>query len=82
MVSCLPKLSKDFLEILDDSEYYDITIEVGNDPNVKFFHAHMFILHYRFPYLRGILSTKKNDSTLTHIKLPNNLPETFQIILR
>ncbi|GES83719.1 BTB/POZ protein [Rhizophagus clarus] len=53
----LPKLSQNLLEILDDEEYYDITIEVGNDPN-------------------------KNDETLTHIKLPNILPETFQIILR
>ncbi|GES83726.1 carbohydrate-binding module family 13 protein [Rhizophagus clarus] len=29
----LPKLSQNLLEILDDEEYYDITIEVGNDPN-------------------------------------------------
>ncbi|POG73283.1 hypothetical protein GLOIN_2v1588425 [Rhizophagus irregularis DAOM 181602=DAOM 197198] len=44
----------------------------------------MVILYYRSPYLRRILSTnkKKNDGTLAHIKLPNILPETFQIILR
>ena len=44
----------------------------------------MAILNYRSPYLRRILSTnkKKNDGTLAHIKLPNILPETFQIILR
>ncbi|GBC26933.2 BTB/POZ protein [Rhizophagus irregularis DAOM 181602=DAOM 197198] len=30
----LPKLSQNLLEILDDDEYYDITIEVGNDPNI------------------------------------------------
>jgi BTB/POZ domain len=61
-----------------------ITIEVGNDPYVKVFRAHMVILHYRSPYLQRILSTnkKKNDGTLTHIKLPNILPEIFQIILR
>ncbi|PKC64944.1 hypothetical protein RhiirA1_536711 [Rhizophagus irregularis] len=53
----LSKLSQNFLEILDDDEYYDITIEVGNDPH-------------------------KNDETLIHIKLPNILPEIFQIILR
>ncbi|EXX76347.1 uncharacterized protein OCT59_021154 [Rhizophagus irregularis] len=80
----LPKLSQNLLEILDDEEYYDITIEVGNDPNVKVFRAHMVILNYRSPYLRRILSTnkKKNDGTLTSIKLPNILPETFHIILR
>jgi hypothetical protein len=80
----LSKLSQNLLEILDDDEYYDITIEVGNGPYAKIFHAHMVILSYRSPYLKRILSTnkKKNDGTLTHIKLPNILPEIFQIILR
>jgi hypothetical protein len=80
----LPKLSQNLLEILNDEEYYDITIEVGNDPYIKIFRAHMVILHYRSLYLRRILSTneKKNDGTLTHIKLPNISPEIFQIILR
>src|SRR6266498_2627891 len=76
---------QNLLEILDNEEYYDITIEVGNDPYVKVFRAHMVILHYRSPYLKRILSTnnkKKNDGTLAHIKLPNILPEIFQIILR
>ena len=43
----------------------------------------MNILNYRSPYLRRILSInkKKNDGTLVHIKLPNILPEIFQIIL-
>jgi hypothetical protein len=84
----LPKLSQNLLEILNDDEYYDVTIEVGNDPYAKIFRAHMVILNYRSPYLRGILSSnkKKNDGTLTHISLsnllPNILPETFEIILR
>src|SRR5947209_5955983 len=80
----LTKLSQNLLEILNDEEYYDITIEVGNDPHVKVFRAHMVILNYRSPYLRRILSTnkRKNDGTLAHIKLPNVLPEIFQIILR
>jgi hypothetical protein len=80
----LSKLSQNLLEILDDDEYYDITIEVGNDPNVRIFRAHMVILNYRSPYLRRILSTnkKKNDGTLTHIKLPNILPEIFSVVLR
>jgi hypothetical protein len=69
---------------LDDDEYYDIKIEVGIDPYVKIFCAHMVILNYRSTYLRKILSTnkKENDETLVQIKLPNMLPEIFQIILR
>jgi len=80
----LSRLSQNLLEILNDNEYYDITIEVGNDPHVKIFRAHMVILDYRSPYFRRILSTnkKKDDRTLLHIKLPNILPEIFQSILR
>ena len=80
----LPKLSQNLLETLEDNEYYDITIEVGKDPYIKVFRSHMVILYYRSPYLRRILSTnkRKNDGTLVHIKLPNILPEIFQIILR
>ena len=80
----LSKLSQNLLEILNDEDYYDITIEVGSDPHVKVFRAHMVILNYRSPYLRRILSInkKKNDGTLAHIKLPNISPEIFQIILR
>ncbi|GBB93220.1 hypothetical protein RclHR1_21300003 [Rhizophagus clarus] len=79
-----PNLSQNLLEILEDNEFYDTTIEVGNDPYVKIFHAHMIILYYRSPYLRRILSTdkKKDDDILTHIKLPNISPEIFQMILR
>jgi hypothetical protein len=32
--------------------------------------------------LRRVLSTRSNDGNLAHIKLPNILPEIFQIILR
>ncbi|CAB4412224.1 unnamed protein product [Rhizophagus irregularis] len=77
------KLSQNYIELLKDDEYYDITIEVGEDPNVKIFRAHMNILCYRSPYLRRILaSNKKNDNVvLAHIKLPNISPEIFQITL-
>ncbi|POG62156.1 hypothetical protein GLOIN_2v644064 [Rhizophagus irregularis DAOM 181602=DAOM 197198] len=77
------KLSQNYIELLKDDEYYDITIEVGEDPNVKIFRAHMNILCYRSPYLRRILKSNKknNDNGLVHIKLSNTSPETFQIIL-
>ena len=42
----LSKLSQNLLEILNDEEYYDIKIEVGNDPDVKIFSAHMNILSF------------------------------------
>ena len=30
-------LSQNYIELLKDDEYYDITIELGEDPNVKIF---------------------------------------------
>ncbi|GBB83232.1 hypothetical protein RclHR1_00100036 [Rhizophagus clarus] len=76
-------LSQNYIELLEDDEYYDITIEVGEDPYVKIFRAHMNILCYRSPYLRRVLATNKknNDGTLAHIKLPKISPEIFEIIL-
>src|ERR1044072_7909851 len=61
-VQFFPKLSQNYIEILEDDEYYDVTIEVGSDPNVKIFRAHMIILCYRSPFLRRTLaSNKKNE---------------------
>ena len=82
------KLSQNYIEILKDDEYYDVTIEVGEDPNVKIFRAHVIILRYRSPFLRRTLDSNKknkngenNNGGLTQIKLSNILPEIFQNIL-
>ncbi|EXX56712.1 uncharacterized protein OCT59_029096 [Rhizophagus irregularis] len=77
------RLSQNYIEILSDDEYYDVTIEVGNDPNVKIFRAHRIILCYRSSFLRRTLvsNKKNNDGTVAHIKLPNISSEIFQIIL-
>ncbi|EXX74572.1 hypothetical protein RirG_049840 [Rhizophagus irregularis DAOM 197198w] len=75
------KLSQNYIELLKDSEYYDVTIEVGEDPDVKIFRAHMNILCYRSPYFRRNLNKKNNDNFLFHIKLPNISPEIFQFVL-
>ncbi|UZO09112.1 uncharacterized protein OCT59_029349 [Rhizophagus irregularis] len=77
------RIRQNLIELLKDDEYYDITIEVGEDPNVKIFRAHTNILCYRSPYLRRTIATNKknNDNILTHIRLPKISPEIFQIIL-
>ena len=78
----LPKLSQKLLEILEDDEFYDIKIEVGKDPHVQVFRAHIIILYYHSPYFRKILISKRYDGTLMHITLQNISPENFQIILK
>ncbi|GET64930.1 BTB/POZ protein [Rhizophagus irregularis DAOM 181602=DAOM 197198] len=62
-----PNLSQNYIEILDD-EYYDITIEVGEDPNKN--------------DNDGALTRDGNGHALTHVKLSNISPEIFQIILK
>ena len=83
-VKFFSQLSQNFINILKDDEYYDITIEVGQDPEVRIFRAHMVILNYRSAYFRRNLSTNKksSDGILTHIKLPKVSPNTFQILLK
>ncbi|GBB83235.1 hypothetical protein RclHR1_00100039 [Rhizophagus clarus] len=76
------KLSQNYIELLEDDEYYDTTIEVGEDPYAKIFRAHKNILCYRSPYFRRILASTTQNNNLTHIRLPNILPEIFQIILK
>src|SRR5205823_6340335 len=76
------RLSQNNIEILEDDEYYDVTIEVGEDPNVKIFRTHMIILCHRSPFLRRTLASNNNDDALAHIKLPNISPEIFPIILK
>ncbi len=80
----LLKLSQNYIELLENNEYYDIILEVGEDPYVNIFRAHMNILSCRSPYLRRALASNKkdNDNVLTHFKLPNISPEIFQIILK
>ncbi|UZO05067.1 uncharacterized protein OCT59_025428 [Rhizophagus irregularis] len=69
-------------------KYYDVTIEVGEDPNVKIFRAHRIILSYRSQYLRRTLASKKanKDNVLVHIikfnKYIIGFRELFQIILK
>jgi hypothetical protein len=60
-------LSQNYIEVLDDDEYYDITIEVGEDPDVKIFRAHMIILYYRSPSLRRTLTSNKKNDKWGHI---------------
>ncbi|GBB91481.1 hypothetical protein RclHR1_01880012 [Rhizophagus clarus] len=78
------KLSQNYIELLEDKEYCDVTVEVGKDQNMKIFRAHTNILCYRSSFLKQTLTSNrenKNDN-LFHIKLPNISPGIFHTILR
>ncbi|GES96382.1 carbohydrate-binding module family 13 protein [Rhizophagus clarus] len=63
----LPKLSQNLLKILDDDEYYDITIEVGKEPYLPNIPPEIFQIILRYIY-GGRLSLKECD-TLDIIKI-------------
>ncbi|GBC27171.2 BTB/POZ protein [Rhizophagus irregularis DAOM 181602=DAOM 197198] len=73
----LPKLSQNLLEILNDDEYYDITIEVGNDPykndetlvNIKLSNILPEIFQIILRYIYGGKLSLEECDTLDIIKI-------------
>ncbi|CAG8719473.1 7684_t:CDS:2 [Cetraspora pellucida] len=58
------KLSTDYLCLLNQQEYCDVTIKVGTKPNFRIFKAHSLILRSRSQFFKNSLSTcwsKKDD---------------------
>ncbi|EXX68381.1 BTB/POZ protein [Rhizophagus irregularis DAOM 181602=DAOM 197198] len=79
-----PELLRNFSQLLDDADDYNVTISVGENSNTKEFHAHSNILRARSPYFKRALSqnwiTKKNNM-ITFTK-PNISPIVFEMIIR
>ncbi|GES81713.1 hypothetical protein GLOIN_2v1842942 [Rhizophagus clarus] len=76
-------LLKDMSSMLNDPNDFDVIIQVGENQNIKEFHAHSIILKTRSTYFKKALSsgwnTKKND--LIKYKKPNIEPAIFEVIL-
>ncbi|CAG8720175.1 97_t:CDS:1, partial [Scutellospora calospora] len=51
-------LSEDFSHLLDQSDDYNISLEIGEEPDVKIFKAHSIILLARCSYFRTALSNE------------------------
>ena len=77
-------LSKDFSLILNDSDDFNVIIQVGENQNTKEFRAHSVILRARSPYFKSALSadwiTKKNNMIM--FNKPNITPTVFGMILK
>src|SRR5438445_7280063 len=50
------KLVNDLTNVLNESDYYDVEIKIGNGDDVKIFKAHSHILKARSLYFRAALS--------------------------
>ncbi|CAG8686041.1 5496_t:CDS:2, partial [Acaulospora colombiana] len=79
----LPKLSLDYGQLLMDTNYHDVLIEVGHQPHVKTFKTHSLILRVRCPFFAAALSSVwvKRDQDMMVIKKPNMSPIIFDVIL-
>ncbi|CAB4433034.1 unnamed protein product [Rhizophagus irregularis] len=77
-------LTKDLSSILEDSDDYNVIIQVGETNNTKEFRAHSVILRARSSYFKGALSSnwiEKKDNMIMFNK-PNVTPIVFDMILR
>jgi hypothetical protein len=77
-------LSNDLEKLLTTEKGYDVIIYVGENDNIKEFHAHSNILCTRSQYFCTAFSNEwanKKDGKFI-FKKPNVSPELFKIILR
>ncbi|CAG8540052.1 10980_t:CDS:2 [Diversispora eburnea] len=72
------------MTLLNEDNEHDVIIEAGEEPTVRKFKAHYYILRMRSPYFRQALSSRwaQQVNGFFHFKKPNISPETFEIILR
>ncbi|RIB14718.1 hypothetical protein C2G38_2095071, partial [Gigaspora rosea] len=73
------ELSKDFSQLLDESDDYDVVIQAGEEPDFKEFNAHSNVLRSRSSYFKRALSNNwaKRDNGVTIFKKPNVSPAVF-----
>ncbi|CAB4482706.1 unnamed protein product [Rhizophagus irregularis] len=85
MTDFLITLSRDFANIMEDSDEYNVLIKVGADENdEKSFHAHSLVLRARSPYFKTALSNNwaKKENDITVFYKPNISPYIFELILK
>ncbi|GBB83503.1 hypothetical protein RclHR1_10200010 [Rhizophagus clarus] len=77
-------LLKDIRQLFEDADDYNVTIQVGEEPNIEIFNAHSVILRARSSYFRVALSTKwaKKKGDIFTYKKPNISPKIFKEILK
>lgn len=81
----LNTLSNDLSWLLENIEDCDVALQVGREPNVRNFYAHIALLRARSSYFRVALSkewAKRDENGLILFRKPNISPEVFEEILK
>ncbi|PKK79850.1 hypothetical protein RhiirC2_842263 [Rhizophagus irregularis] len=71
--------------MLSDVDDYNVNIQVGENHNIKEFHAHSNVLRARSPYFKSAFSNKwiaKTNNNMIEFENPNINPTVFEIILK
>ena len=83
----ISKLVNDFTNLLNEPDYYDVEIKIGNgddDDDVKIFKAHSHILKARSLYFRAALSdnwVERSENGIILFEKENLSSKIFEIIL-
>src|SRR6266511_531915 len=81
----ISKLLNDLTNVLNESDYYDVEIKIGNnDDDVKIFKAHSHILKARSLYFRAALSdnwVERSENGIILFEKENLSSKIFEIIL-
>ena len=78
------KILNDLTNVMNESDYYDVEIKIGNGDDVKIFKAHSHILKARSSYFRVALSdnwVKRSDNGIILFEKENLSPKIFEVIL-
>src|SRR5947208_14714048 len=64
----ISKLVNDLTNLFNESDYYDMEIEVGENDSIKIFKAHSNILKSRSSYFKAVLSDSWLKMVLFYLK--------------
>ncbi|RIB12424.1 hypothetical protein C2G38_25600 [Gigaspora rosea] len=79
----IEKLLKDYIELLNDEEDFNVIISVGKIPDVKTFKTHSIILKNRSLYFRNELANiNKDKNNIKPINLNHVSIQQFDIIIK
>ncbi|KAF0471126.1 BTB-domain-containing protein [Gigaspora margarita] len=74
---------KDFSNLLENSEDFDVKIKVGEEPNIKEFKVHSYILSARSVYFKTAFSPPwaRRENGIIIFNKPNISPSVFEILI-
>ena len=78
------KLLNDLTNVMNETDYYDVEIKIGNGDDVKIFKAHSHILKARSLYFRTALSdnwVERSENGIILFEKGNFSPKIFEVIL-